>query len=561
MRTFTPDASCTRRRTMLRWLCSAHPSPGRSQSVNGSRGAVALLAAAAVALLSLAAASGATKRPAIQNGGTLTVGLTTGTPTTLDPDRGPGLASREVLRTICETLYDNNASGHVVPLLASGPATVSKDKLTVTIPLRKGILFNDGTPFNSAAVAATFQRDITLPGSGRATVLGQGTTVSTDGPYDVVLHLATPNVALSFGLVNERVMSPVQLASLGSSFGNDPVCVGPFRFQSDVPGQSVTVVRSPYYYDKKDVHLDEIVFAAETSDLAAASALEAGDVQALDQVPQDVLKSVEQNGFRVLGHLSIGFNYIQVNVGNSNGINSPYSSPGTPIASSPLLREAFEMAIDRKTLNRVVFGGLNVPGCTLISPAAPDWYDPAVRCTPYDPVQARKLVQQSGYSNPTVQLSYGSGVLNQVLAQFVQSEEQAVGITVTLDPTDPTTLGARENSGAYQTALGAFTPVKSDPDWLYVNFLGPNGLPFNQFGYSNPRVTLDLANSRKAVNAQDRKTVVDDAQKQLLADRPWIVLDHILNRAAFSNKLTGVQVYSDQYLRVAFAGWTAPPAT
>ena len=63
------------------------------------------------------------------------------------------------------------------------------------------------------------------------------------------------------------------------------------------------------------------------------------------------------------------------------------------------------MAIDRKTLNRVVFGGLNVPGCTLISPAAPDWYDPALQCTPYDPVQARKLVQQSGYTNPTVQLT------------------------------------------------------------------------------------------------------------------------------------------------------------
>ena len=130
--------------------------------------------------------------------------------------------------------------------------------------------------------------------------------MSTAGPYDVVLHLATPNTALSFGLVNERIMSPAQLANLGSSFGNDPVCVGPFMFQSDVPGQSVTVVRSPYYYDKQDVHLDKIVFTAETSDLAAASALEAGDVQALDQVPQDVLKSVEQNGFRVLGHLSIG---------------------------------------------------------------------------------------------------------------------------------------------------------------------------------------------------------------------------------------------------------------
>jgi len=514
------------------------------------------LAAAFMALAFAGAGAAATSPPAIQNGGTLSVGVTTGL-NTLDPDHNPGVGSREVLRTICETLYDNSSRGEIVPLLASGPATFSKDKLTVTIPLRKGIVFNDGTPFNAQAVAATFQRDITLPGSSRAQVLGQGTTVTTNGSYDVVLHLATPNVALGYGLVNERPMSPAQMDKLGTGFGSDPICVGPFMFQSQVSGQSVTVVRSPYYYDKQDVHLDKIVFQSYASDLAAASALEAGDVQALDQVPRDVLAGVEQHGFRVVGSLSLGFTAIEINLGNVSGYRDPYSRAAGEIASSPQLREAFEMAIDRKTLNRVVYGGLNVPGCTLISPAATDWYDPTIRCTSYDPAGARKLVQESGIANPTVQLSYASDVQTQLLAEFLQAEEQAVGINLVLNPLDGTTLGAREGAGTYQADLFSFTPVKSDPDWLYVFFLNTNGSPLNLAGYADPALTRDLVNSRKAVNPQDRRTVVNAAQRVVIADRAYIVLDHILNRAAVSSKLAGVQVFSDQYLRVAFAGWKA----
>ena len=36
-------------------------------------------------------------------------------------------------------------------------------------------------------------------------------------------------------------------------------------FDSRVPGVDVTVIKSPYYYDKDAVHLDKIVFQPETA--------------------------------------------------------------------------------------------------------------------------------------------------------------------------------------------------------------------------------------------------------------------------------------------------------
>ena len=511
------------------------------------RRALLLLAA----LLVTGQAGAATRPSTVQEGGTVVVGLWSAPPGNNDPDR-PNAGPATVLRSFCESLYDGDAQGNVVPLLASAPAAVSKDKLTVAIPLRKGVLFNDGTPFDSAAVAATFERDLTLPGSPRASVLGQVASVTTDGPYEVLLHLSSPNTALGVGLVNERILSPAQLDKLGTSFGTNPVCVGPFMFQSQQPGQSITLVKSPYYYDKQDVHLDKLVFQFEGGDAAAADALRAGDIQALESVPPDELKPIEDAGFRIRGSLGYGFYFIGINLGNVAGSTKPYGNPGTPLASSPLLRQAFELAINRKQLNEVVFGGLHVPGCTAISPAVSQWFDPELQCSPYDPAQARKLVQQSGIQNPTVQLMYPAVTQDEVLAQFIQAEEAAVGINVQLDATDIATLNSRAQAGQYQAFIAETIPVKADPDWMYVNFAGQN-----QFGYASPRMQLVLGNARKAAAEKARRTLYDAAQQILMDDRPMIILDHTINRAAYSNRLTGVQVFPDGQLRIAFAAYKA----
>jgi peptide/nickel transport system substrate-binding protein len=518
------------------------------------RGFACLVMASAITATGMAvtalASAGGTPAPAIQNGGTLVVGLASGPPSSLDPDLGGDFSSGEVLRTICESLYQTDASSNPVPLLASALPTTSPDKLTVTIPLRKGILFNDGTPFNADAVVEMFQRDLTLPGSSRRSVLAPVSSVNATGPYTVQLHLSSPDTPIGQGLVKERPMSPAQLASLGANFGSDPVCVGPFMFDSAVAGQSVTVVRSPYYYDKQDVHLEKIVFQSESNSAAAIAALEAGDIQALDSVDPTELESVKQNGFRLIGSLSLAFDEVAFNIGNVNGTRNPYSPTGSPV-SNPLIRNAFELAIDRRTMNRVVFGGQELPGCTPISPADVAWYA-KLPCTPYDPAQARRLVQEAGIGNPTVQLLYPSAGVDQLLAQFIQAEEAQVGINVVLSPADLVTAISAVNAGSFQAFLVGSVPPKADPDWLYgVAMQG------NTAGYVSPRINLLVSNARKAIDPKARLTLYTAAQEQIMADRPFIVLDHEILRAAVVKSLVGVQMYPDAFLRVAFAGYRA----
>jgi peptide/nickel transport system substrate-binding protein len=519
----------------------------------GIRRRVAFLGAISL-LVTLAVAASASAGPA-KNGGTLVIGLTAGEPDVLDPTLARTFSGREVFLTFCEKLYDLNAKAQIVPQLASALPTISKDKLTVTIPLRKGIKFNDGTAFNAAAVVKTLQRDQTLKGSTRASEISPVDSVTASGASKVVIHLKTPYSPLTAQFADRAgmIMSPAQLDKLGDKFGTNPVCVGAFNFDNRVAGDSITLVKSPFYYGKKNVHLDKIVFKVENDAAAAAAALKAGDLQALDGIDSTQLPGIRADkALRVIKQTSLGYQGVTLNLGNKNGLLKGYSNVGTPIAANANLRKAFEMAIDRKTMNKVVFGGTVVPGCTPLSPSSV-WYDPSVKCTPYNPTQAKKLVAASGISNPTVRLMVPTGTVALRQAQFMQAEEQAVGIKVVIDSTDFVTSLSKADAGTYDTFQIGWSG-RVDPDgniYQFVHTLGSQ----NDSGYTNARLDLILNNARKAATQKARTTLYRAAQKIMLADRPLIYLYHPVTRAGLSAKLTGVRMYPDTLTRVAFAAY------
>jgi peptide/nickel transport system substrate-binding protein len=208
------------------------------------------------------------------------------------------------------------------------------------------------------------------------------------------------------------------------------------------------------------------------------------------------------------------------------------------------------MAIDRKALNKVVFGGTVLPGCTPLSPSSA-WYDASVKCTPYSPARAKQLVQQSGISNPTVHLMVPTGTAALRAAQFLQSQEDAVGIKVVIDSIDFVTSLSKADAGNYETFQIGWSG-RVDPDGNIFQFVATTGSQ-NDSGYTNPRLDLILNNARKATTDKARQTLYRAAQKLILADRPLIYLYHPVTRAGINKSLKGISLYPDTLLRVAFA--------
>lgn len=528
--------------------------------MNRNRIGAAVGAAVAVGLLALAlsaAGASAKQAPKFKQGGTLTIAMTEGEPDALDPTIARTFSGREVFLTMCEKLYDLDSKTNIVPQLAAALPKVSTNKLSVTIQLRHGIKFNDGTPFNAAAVVKTMKRYMTFKGSVRASELSAVKSVTAKGKYAVVFHLKSPYSPLTAALADRAgmILSPKQVAKLGANFARDPICVGPFMYKNRIAGDSITVVKSPYYYAKNKVHFAKIVFKIYTDTTAAAQALKAGTVQAIDAIaPTDIASIKADKSLHVIKATGLGYGGITINIGNKNGLGKlPYSNVGTPLASSPKLRQAFEMAINRQTLNKVVFNGTVLPGCTAISPAS-SWFDKSIKCTPYNPTQAKSLVQQSGISNPVVNLMVPTNTVGLREAQFIQSEEAAVGIKVNVQSIDFVTTLSKADAGTYDAWLIGWSG-RVDPDGNMFGFYATSGT-LNDSGYSNPRIDRFLNRARSASSTKARRNYYRAVINQIIKARPLIYLDHPVAYAGITNKVAGVTLYPDTLLRVAFAGYT-----
>lgn len=522
----------------------------------------ALVGGAAFLAFALVAGAAAQTRTSgsnsVRNGGTLTIGLAED-PDVLDPTLARTFVGRMVFLHLCEKLYDLNSKLEIVPQLAAALPTFSADKQTVTIRLRTGIRFNDGTPFNAAAVKKSLDRHKTLPRSTRASELAPVTSIDTSGANTVILHLNSRYSPITAQLTDRSgmIMSPKQLDALGDRFATDPVCVGPFMFKDRTAGDHITLTKSPYYYAKNKVHLNSIVFKIITDPSARSANLRSGDIQVEDRIQStDIPTIARDKNLRIIKSTSIGYQGITINIGNKNGLGKHYENVGTAIARSSALRRAFSLALDRRAINKVVFGGTVVPDCFPWAPGSP-WYAATKGITCYKTAQvkaAQRLVDGSGVAKPIeVTMMIGTDPVAARFGALVQSEAAKAGFKVTLAPTEFVTALSRADAGNFQTFAVGWSG-RIDADGNVYQFAHSKGSQ-NDSGYVDPLADLTLDNARKAATLKSRITSYRAFLKRALRDLPIIYLYHPVNRHGVTRKVTGVQTFGDGLIRAQFAGY------
>jgi peptide/nickel transport system substrate-binding protein len=124
-----------------------------------------------------------------------------------------------------------------VPQLAAAMPSLSADKKTMTIRIRQGVRFNDGTPLNAQAVKVSLDRHRTLRGSARASEISPISSVEVAGPYLVRLHLTDRFSPLTAQLADRAgmIMSPKQLDALGDRFASNPSSTSWSSASSPIP--------------------------------------------------------------------------------------------------------------------------------------------------------------------------------------------------------------------------------------------------------------------------------------------------------------------------------------
>ena len=470
---------------------------------------------------------------------TLRIGLGEDTDT-LDPAQGRTFGGRQIFAALCDKLFDLDENANVVGQLVTD-WTVSEDGLTITLNLRPGVLFHDGTPFNAEAVKFNIERSLTLEESARKGDIRAITGVEVVDDDTANLILSEPFAPLLAQLADRAGMmiSPTAVQAVDTAtFANNPVCSGPFKFKERVVQDRVVLERFADYWNNEAIHFDEIIYLPMPDSTVRLNNLLSGQIDMMERIATSDLSRLEGNAdFKVVGVTGLGHVHIQFNVSSSN-----------PLPANAKLRQAIDAAIDRNVLNKVVFNDLYVAGNQPVSPQSP-FYAANHPIAPADLERAKALVAESGIAAPKLVMLLNNEPQHLRSGQVIQSMLKEAGIEVELQPVAGGVGNGLMAEGNFEAFL-AFWSGRADPDANAYTYLGCKGA--QNFGkYCNEETEKLLAAAAQSNDVAKRAEFYAQAADVWMADAPVIYLYHEKRFFGLAAGIEGFRAIPDGIIRVA----------
>jgi len=474
--------------------------------------------------------------PSSSDNGRITIGTTLKL-RTLDPADAYEVISGNILYNLGDRLYDYEiGTNQLVPKLATALPTISSDGLTYTIPIRKGVLFHDQTPFNAAAMEFSIKRFIQNAGSPSSLLADTIDTVQATGEYELTIKLKKPFAAFPSLLAFSGItaVSP-QFYEIGEGKfkPNEFVGTGPYKLKS----LGIDVIRldafDQYWGEKPANRGVDIQRFSSSSNLFNAFRSSAVDIAYLSLNPDQISslqKGAEAGKWQMISANGNTINYLLINV---------KSEPLNRIE----VRQALAALINRSIINERVLQNQGEKLFSLIPTTFSD-YKPTFYLKYGDGniEKAKQLLTQAGYTpeNPAiVELWYASNSSNKgflgLTLKALADRDLGGLLKLQLNSVESTTAFKYLEEGIYPTFI---------LDW-YADFLDADNYiqPFlecsqgsvetgcvkgssqyqGSFYYSD-RMNQLIAQQRQEQNPEARKLIFQEIQELLAEDVPYIPL-------------------------------------
>jgi len=507
-----------------------------------------IVAVGAVVALTLTDAAHAQKK-------TLVVALNQD-PDLLDPTLARTYVGRIIFSQMCEKLYEIDESLRISPQLAANMPAISDGGRTVTIKLRSGVKFNDGTPMDAESVRFSLDRHRTLKGSNRASELAPVEAVEVVDPLTVRLRLKAPFSPLVAQLTDRAGMplSPTAVNKLGDKFGTAPVCVGPWQFAERVAQDRIVVEKSAHYFDPAQAKFDKIIFRIIPDDNVRLANLRSGDIDVMHLVsPTDATAIKREARFELSNVTGLGYQGITINLRNKTGKQNPPGDLGTPLANDPRVREAFELSIDREALNQVAWDGLFTPGCTPIPPISV-YFDKSLKCPVRDVARAKKLLADAGHGGGySFEMVIVNNPRERRVGEVIQQMAREAGFNVTLRASEFASALNDNDAGKHQAFLIGWSG-RVDPDGnIHQNQTCKGSL--NATHACDERIDALLNRAREVTEVDQRRALYREATDLFNARRNIIYVYHQNYIVAFPKNLKGYKAVPDGLIRIKGTAW------
>lgn len=409
----------------------------------------------------------------IKRGGTLRAASAVDV-TTLDPHAGTSGYDYWMIYPIFDTLlnYDPKTLEPTPGLVESW----SLDEPTVlTLNLREGVTFHDGTPFDAKAVEYNLNR-VKSQTSNIKNDLATLASIEIVDDHTVKLHLTVPNAAM-LGILADRagmMVSPTAAEAEGDQFAAKPVGTGPFRFVEHRPGELIKYEANPDYWNPELPYLDGIEFRILAEADTRLNGLLSGEVDFVHRVEPQTVEQVESAG-------NLDFQQY-VGIGDAKII---YMDTSKPPFDDQRLRQAVNYALDRETLTEAATFGTGEPAFMPIPSAHWAYQDQLAPGYEYDPAKAKALVAEAGLDKLTFTLVHQPDAVDTRIAEIVQAQLAESNIDVELVPVE-LTQSVQEYFTDRKYNAGSFGWTgRPDPNMTFNQIFGKDAF-FNAGKYEIP---------------------------------------------------------------------------
>lgn len=428
---------------------------------------------------------------------------------------------------VYDRLLNQDENSQLIPMLAE-EFTPAPDNKSVTLKLRQGLTFSDGTPFDAEAVKFNLER-AKGAGSRISGEVAQIASVEVVDPHTVTVNVTGGLGSLLVALSARPGMMVSPTAAQAGTLPSAPVGIGPYVTTELNPGASATYVKSENYWDPDAQNVASMTYRLMTDDQARLNALVSGEIDGASLNP-DQLPAAERAGMKVITKPSTVFVYVAVN--NSA---APFDNPQ--------VRKAVNMAIDREGISEGLYDGHCTPQIQPFPESSPGYSDKlgdGLDEFPYDPEEAKKILEENGATDLSVRMVVPNVSIYMKLAEVVQDELADVGITAEVAPVPPTQVV--QEFGLEKTAqlvVSPFTGI-NDPDALLGRYLTEKAL-FNPGGGTNPDILTHGVEGASFVDPEDRTPAYEKMMDAWVEEPPHIMPICMVHLAAgFQPTVSGV---------------------
>ena len=428
------------------------------------------------------------------------------------------------MQVVMEYPLQEDLNGDIRPNLATSYDLVSDpNSPSITLHLRKGVKFQDGTDFNAQAVKWNFDQVKASTLNASTTVYWKSIDIVDDYTVKVTLTQWQNRQLRSFANPSSIICSPTAFQKNGIDWMRwHMVGTGAFTqtdFQRDV---SLTTVKNPNYWDPGKPYLDGFQLIYVSDELTRLALFKSGGADILDLAGNARAASDLQNsGYQILTRPS-GTDML---IPDSANADSPWSNIK--------VRQAAEYAVDKETLVKALGFGFQQAAYEMPSPDSKA-YIPNIAGRKYDVAKAKQLLTEAGYPNGFKTKIIAQTTANRDIVVALQSYLSKAGIQADLEFADASKFQAYQ-TGTWSNGL-IYTNIIHYPNYNAV-LAQWFGVPSSWFKSMKRPDGWDGIVNATLISLNQEPALMQKAVQALYDDTTTIPLDYGTSLWVTTNKV------------------------